>query len=445
MILPQESIRTLRALSYPIVNALDLLYIPLALLSAPFWMRKKRAGWAQRCGHVESLLGDIAADSSRKRIMLHAVSVGEVNALRSIVPVLVEHADVIVSVTTDTGLKQAQSLFGEVDGCAVVRYPLDCSWMVNRFLNLVRPDVVGLVELEVWPNFIKMCAKREIPIGLINGRLSARSFRGYRKLRLVLRATFARLRFACVQDQDYADRIGAMGVPRDRISITGSMKWDSVDASVHTEPSERAIEIADVMGIDRTKSIVVAGSTGPGEESMLSRAVPDDVQLVIAPRKTDRFDEAAASVPGCVRRSKGEQRSEATRFILDTIGELSAMYELADIVVIGRSFFDLYGSDPIEPAAMGKPVLMGPAYGDFEQAVGVLEAGGAIKIVDRTSIGSAINTLLGDPELRRAMGDRARGCVRAQQGASTTHLEVLLREACGRESHESGGKSFKQA
>jgi len=445
MILPQDSKSTLRALSYPIVNALDLLYIPLALLSAPFWMRKKRTGWDQRCGHVESMLDGLAMDSSKKRVMLHAVSVGEVNALRSLVPVLVEQVDVIVSVTTDTGLKQAQSIFGEVDGCAVVRYPVDCSWMVKRFLDIVRPDVVGLVELEVWPNFIKMSAKREIPIGLINGRLSERSFKGYRMLRLVLRATFARLCFACVQDQDYADRIEAMGVLRDRISITGSMKWDSVDASVHTEPSERAIEIADGMGIDRTKPIVVAGSTGPGEESMLSRAVPDDVQLVIAPRKTERFDEASASVPGCVRRSVGERRPGATRFMLDTIGELSAMYELAEVVVVGRSFFDLYGSDPIEPAALGKPVLMGPAYGDFEQAVGVLEEGEAIKIVDRTSIDSAINTLLGDPELRRAMGDRARACVRAQQGASTTHLDVLLREARRRESHESGGKSFKQA
>jgi 3-deoxy-D-manno-octulosonic-acid transferase len=411
------------------VNALDLLYIPLALLSAPFWMRKKRAGWAQRCGHVETMLTGLAADSSRKRIMLHAVSVGEVNALRSMVPVLVEHADVIVSVTTDTGLKQAQSLFGEVDGCSVVRYPLDCSWMVNRFLDLVRPDVVGLVELEVWPNFIKMCAKREIPIGLINGRLSKRSFKGYRKLRLVLRATFARLRFACVQDQDYADRIGAMGVPRDRISITGSMKWDSVDASEHTEPSERAIEIADAMGLDLTKPIIVAGSTGPGEEALLDQSCPSDVQLVIAPRKTDRFDEAAASVPGCVRRSKDERRPGATRFMLDTIGELSVMYELAEVVIIGRSFFDLYGSDPIEPAALGKPVLIGPAHSDFEQAVGALTQSDAIQIVNRQGVGDTVRRLLDDPGLCDLMGQRARSCVIAHQGASKRHIEVLLTSA----------------
>jgi len=427
------------------VNALDLLYIPLALLSAPIWMRKKRDGWRERCGHVESMLIGLAEDSSRKRIMLHAVSVGEVNALRSLVPMLVEHTQVIVSTTTDTGLKHAKSLYGSIEGCAVVHYPLDCSWMVNRFLDVVEPDVVGLVELEVWPNFVKLCTKRRIPIGIINGRLSKRSFKGYRKLRLLLAPTFRRLRFVCVQDQDYSDRISAMGVSSDRISITGSMKWDSLDASVHTEPSERAIEICEAMGIDLDKPIVVAGSTGPGEEALLDQSCPGDVQLIIAPRKTERFDEAAESVAGCVRRSRNERRAGSMRFVLDTIGELSSIYEIADIVIIGRSFFDLYGSDPIEPAALGKPVLIGPAHSDFEQAVGVLEEGEAIKIVDRQSLTRAIQTLLGDPGLRRAMGDRARACVRAQQGASTTHLEVLLREAGGAESRKSGGKSFKRA
>ncbi len=364
--------------------------------------------------------------------MLHAVSVGEVNALRALVPLLVEQADVIVSVTTDTGLKQAQSLFGERAHCEVVRYPLDCSWMVKRFLDAVRPDVVGLVELEVWPNFIKGCAKRGIPVGIINGRLSARSFKGYRRFRFFIGPTFRRLGFACVQDQDYADRIEAMGVPIDRIEITGSMKWDSVDASVHAGPCAKAIEIAEAMGIDRDKPIVVAGSTGPGEEALLDQAIPDDVQLVIAPRKVERFGEAADAVPGCVRRSTGECRAGATRFVLDTIGELSAVYELADVVIIGRSFFDLFGSDPIEPAALGKPVVIGPAHSDFAQAMEVLLEGQAIQVVDRQGVGAAVRALLGDELAREAMGQRARDCVLGQQGASNRHTEVLLAHARAR-------------
>ncbi len=411
------------------MNLLDLLYIPIGVLALPVILRKKRGGWDQRFGHVEPMLKRPAESSIRVRVMLHAVSVGEVNALRSLVPELVKQADVIVSVTTDTGLKQGQALFGEIEAVDVVRYPLDCSWMVKRFLDTVKPDVVGLVELEVWPNFIKLCSKRGIPIGIINGRLSARSYKGYRKVRFLLRSTFARLSFACVQDQDYRDRIQAMGIASDRVSITGSMKWDSVDASVHSEPSAKAIEIADAMGIDRSKLIVVAGSTGPGEEALLHEACLDDVQLVIAPRKTERFDEAAQAVEGCVRRSANECKPGSSRFLLDTIGELSAMYELADVVVIGRSFFDLYGSDPIEPAALGKAVVIGPAHSDFLQAMGVLLDGDAIQVVDRQELGTAIVQLLEDEALRQAIGQRARACVLGQQGASQKHLGVLLGHA----------------
>ena len=408
------------------MNLLDLIYIPLGLLTAPLWMRKKRDGWDERFGHVEGMLHEKTILSQRGRVMLHAVSVGEVNALRSLVPMLNEHADVIVSTTTDTGLKQAQSLFGEMERVEVVRYPIDCSWMVRRFLDAVKPDVVGLVELEVWPNFVKGCVTRGIPVGIINGRLSERSFKGYRKIRMLLRPTFRRLSFVCVQDQSYGERIKQMGVDRDRVSITGSMKWDSVDASVHAEPSTRALEIGSVMGIDLAQPIVVAGSTGPGEEGLIHQAVPADVQLVIAPRKPERFDEAAQAVPGCVRRSKGERGEGTTRFLLDTIGELSAMYELADLVIIGRSFFDLYGSDPIEPAALGKAVVIGPAHSDFQEPMRVLQEGDAIQVVDSQGLGGVVADLLSDDRAGKEMGERARVCVGRQQGATRRHVEALM-------------------
>ncbi len=412
-----------------LVNLLDLLYIPIGIVTAPLWMRKKRDGWDERFGHVSHMLGDdhsSSSHSSRPRVLLHAVSVGEVNALRAIVPMLSEQASVIISTTTDTGLTRAQSLFGEHDHVSVVRYPLDCSWMVRRFLDSTYPDVVGLVELEVWPNFIRACSKRGIPIGIINGRLSARSFKGYKKIRWLLGPTFRRLRFACVQDQDYADRIAYMGVPRERIEITGSMKWDSIRVDRQQTPSERAINIAGALGLDLSKPVVVAGSTGPTEEVMLHAAIPIDVQLVIAPRKTDRFDEAAAAVPGAVRRSSGSRGEGATRFVLDTIGELSALYEVADVVVMGRSFNDQFGSDPTEAAALGRPVLIGPRHSDFEQAVGVLQVAGGLEVVQRDGLGAAVGRLLNNPETRAQMGECAQRCVLDQQGASERHRKVLL-------------------
>jgi len=415
------------------VNALDLLYIPIAVIAAPFLMRKKREGWDQRVGHIESMLkSDVVGPgiqvASKPRVLLHAVSVGEVNALRTIVPELSQLSHVIVSTTTDTGLAHAQGLFSELEACDVVRYPLDCSWMVRRFLDIVRPDVVGLVELEVWPNFVKACSKRQIPIGIINGRLSARSFKGYKKIRMLLKPTFRRLKFVCVQDQDYADRIQHMGVSRDRISITGSMKWDSIDASVHREPSEKSVEIAHAMGVDLKRPIVVAGSTGPGEEALIHNAVSSDIQLIIAPRKTDRFEEAAESVAGCVRRSNNEKLLGSNRFLLDTIGELSAIYEIADLVIVGRSFFDLYGSDPIEPAALGKCVLIGSSHSDFQQAMQLLQNAGGIQVVDSQELGEEVARLLQDDALRHKMGSRARACVNDQQGASKKHVEILMEQ-----------------
>lgn len=411
------------------MNALDFLYLPLAVLSAPFWARKKRGGWSQRFGKIEPMLsqrwGSHQNQKQQPVVLLHAVSVGEVNALRALVPLLTDHSRVVISTTTDTGLKRAQSIFSET--CEVVRYPLDCSWMVKRFLDIINPDVVGLVELEVWPNFVKACKTRSIPIGLINGRLSARSFKGYKKFRFFFRSTFARLDFACMQDDEYAQRVQAMGVRS--IQVVGTMKWDALDVSGPIpDPTPAAHQLAQELGLDLSQPIIVAGSTAPDEEAFLSAACPPDIQLVCAPRKTDRFNEAAAAMPGCTRRSTGEPTPN-TRFLLDTIGELSILYQLADLIIIGRSFFNLHGSDPLEPAALGKPILIGPQHSDFATQINALLQADAIEIVDREGLQDRIHALLKDPQRCLEMGDHARACVAQHQGASKVHAEVLLKYA----------------
>ncbi len=410
------------------MNALDFLYLPLAVLSAPFWALKKRAGWSERFGKIEPMLSERWlserwGSNSKPTVLLHAVSVGEVNALRALVPLLTDQAAVVISTTTDTGLKHARSVFG--DTCEVVRYPLDCSWMVKRFLDTINPDAVALVELEVWPNFVKACKTRDIPIGLINGRISARSFKGYQKIRFFFKPTFARLDFACMQDQPYADRVTAMGATN--AQITGTMKWDALDVfGPVPEPSEAAIELADQLGLDLTQPIIVAGSTAPEEEALLHNACPQTVQLICAPRKPERFDEAAAAMPGCTRRSDGIPKANP-RHLLDTIGELSTLYELADLVIIGRSFFNLHGSDPLEPAALGKPVLIGPQYSDFTSQIDTLLQADGIEVIDQAGLGDRIAALLNDPTRRMELGDNARQCVARHQGASKVHADVLLK------------------
>ncbi len=409
------------------MNALDLLYLPIALATAPAWATKKREGWRERFGHLQPL-----AKTDRPRVLLHAVSVGEVNALRELVPLLTKDMDVVVSATTDTGLARAREIYSSQ--ATVVRYPLDFSRSVRRFLEAVRPNAVALTELEVWPNFVAECQRSAIPVGVINGRLSARSFRGYRKIRRLIAPTFARLAFAAVQDEDYAERFRTMGVAPDRCIVTGSMKWDTARIRDHVEGAD---QLARELGIDRSKQLVVVGSTGPletgshaNEEALLHAACPPEVQLLCAPRKPERFDEAARALPNCVRRSvtKGSHVSPgATRFLLDTIGELGKAYALADLVVVGRSFGNLHGSDPIEPIGLGKATLIGPRFGDFEFAVGSLQNADGLKVVSADQLGDEIRRLLTDPSARQDLARAGRACITGHQGASARHAELIRR------------------
>lgn len=413
------------------MNPLDLAYAVGAALLSPVWARKARGGWAERFGRNIALP---PTAPGRPRLLIHAVSVGEVNTLRALVPMLRAHAEVVVATTTDTGLVRATELFASRDGApgsgGVVRYPLDFSGAVERFLDAVRPDAVALVELEVWPHFVASCARRRVPVAVINGRLSAKSFANYRRVRRVLAPTFGRLALAAVQDEAYAERFVAMGVAPQRVVVTDTMKWDAADMDVRVPGAD---DLARALGIDRGRPLVVAGSTAGGEEALVHGALAGrpDVQLLCAPRKPERFDEAAGAMPGVVRRSARRggalgAPSPTGRYLLDTIGELRAAYALCDVAVIGRSFVPLRGSDPIEPIALGKPALMGPDYRNFESTVRALAGSGALMMTTRETLARDLGALLDDAVRRARMGEAGVACVRAHQGATRRHADLLL-------------------
>lgn len=403
------------------MNHYDAAYFLFAAAAAPWWARKWRSGWRERLGHIEPLEGK----GGKPRVVIHAVSVGEVSALRPLIPLLVDSVEPVIAVTTDTGIERARALFGGV--CPVVRYPLDFSRCVRRFLDATRPDAIALVELEVWPNLIREARRRGVPVAVINGRLSEKSFGGYRKLRPLLRPVFGSLALAAVQDETYRARFVAMGVDPTRCVVTGSMKWDAVNVErAGGGPGEKALALATEMGIDRSRPLIVAGSTAEGEEALIHAACPTGVQLLCAPRRPERFDEAAGALPGCVRRSRpGTGDPASGRFLLDTIGELGAAYELADVVVIGRTFKPLRGSDPTEPIALGKPVVMGPSVENFASIVEVLSAAGAIERTDAAGLAAVLARLVEDAGLRAVLVERGLACVRAQRGASARHAAAL--------------------
>lgn len=421
--------------------AYDMAYLVAGMLSAPVWgwkllrTGKWRTDWRGRLGQCWLPPDD------RPTILIHGVSVGETNAIRGLVPKLHELTNgsvrIVVSATTDTGFAQAMRLFGS--GAAadaqgrpmahVVRHPLDFGFCVEPFLDTVKPSLVATVELEVWPNLVNECAHRGIPVCVVNGRLSQRSFDGYRTIVALVRPTFASLAGAGVQTEEYAWRFEELGTPVERIHVFDTMKWDNAKI-VEPADVEGVDELATSMGIDRSRPVVVAGSTGPGEERMLIDTCPAEAQLVLVPRKPERFGEVAALEPvNMVRRTAcpdGSVREpDRTRlFLLDTMGEMQKAYALADVVLIGRSYLGLYGSDPLESVALGKPTAIGPFHSDFADIIDSLQVGGGIEVTKEP--GDTAAELLMNRRKAEALGQLGRKVILARQGATEKYAKLLL-------------------
>ena len=406
----------------------DILYAVGTLISSPVLglglvrTGKWRTDWKGRFGRIEHLPQD-----DRPTILIHGVSVGEVNATRELVArLLAQEAPpvrLVVSATTNTGFARAMELYG--DRLPVVRFPFDFSWMVDRFFDAVRPDAVALMELEVWPNLAQVCRARGVPLAVINGRLSDASFRRYRLVRPFVGSMFRSLSAVGAQTEEYARRFRALGVPEDRITVTDTMKWDTVSL-VDEVPGAQALR--ESMGIDPGLPLVVAGSTGPGEEELLLAGKPAGVQLMLVPRKPERFEEVARMAPGIVRwtqRQDGPGRGPSREglFLMDTMGELTRAYSLADVAVVGRSFVPMGGSDPIEAIALGKPTIMGPYHDNFRDVVSAFESEGGIRISE-TPMGEA-KDLLDDPGARKQMAEAGRRVILERQGATARNAAIL--------------------
>ena len=411
--------------------ARDAAYALGLAAAAPVWgasllaTGKWRTDWAGRFGR--GLAAEPAGDAGVPRVLFCAVSVGEVNALRGLVDALLtgeRPCRVDLAVTTNTGVARAEQLFA--GRCGLCRYPLDFSGAVSRFLDAARPSLVATVELELWPNFVAACRRRAVPVAVVNGRLSERSFRRYRRVRPLVQSTFAALAAAGVQTDAYADRFAALGTPTEKIHVLDTMKWDN--AVVRDRCSvPGAAELGSALGVDPARPLVVAGSTGPGEPELLLRDRPRDAQLLIAPRKPEHFEAAAracaAADPNFARRSTGT-RGPAGVYLLDTIGELGQAWALADVAVVGRSFLgDLFGSDAMEPAALGVPTVIGPHHGDFADSVAAMrDAGGLLVTGDPMA---AARELLDNPTLAAEVGAAGQGVIRSRQGSTARHARML--------------------
>jgi 3-deoxy-D-manno-octulosonic-acid transferase len=435
------------------INHYDIAYGLGVGVSAPYWLikgsarRKVLSAFRHRMGR----LADAGRDLAKPAVMIHAVSMGEINATPALVKAL-QTANpaphVIISTTTDTGYDRAMHLYGETTGLTVIRYPLDFSKAVSRVLDVIRPDVVVLMELEVWPNFMRACIRRQIPVVLINGRLTPKSFKRYRMIKPVAASMFRRLTGICVQDETYANRFIELGASPGRVLITGNMKFDTAQVAGRVAGDD---ELATTLGLfPGAEPIWVCGSTGPGEEEIILQAYRQllgkhsRLRLVIVPRKPARFDEVAAKIEDarfiCVRRSQAQaggrvampSGSAVPPVILgDTMGELRKFYSMADVVFVGRSLTNLgasqHGSDMIEPAALGKPVIVGPYTANFSEAMNKFRAADAVmEVVDEPTLVQTVSVLLYSPDQAAAMARRAQQVVVKEQGATLRHAEVIV-------------------
>jgi 3-deoxy-D-manno-octulosonic-acid transferase len=290
---------------------------------------------------------------------------------------------------------------------------------VKRFLARINPVVIVLVELEVWPNLLRVAERRTIPVVVVNGRLSDRSYNRYKKVSWFLRSTFGRLSIVGMQNEAYSKKVSSLGATN--VEVLGTMKWDN---AIIRDSVPEAKELAINLGINLEKPLIVAGSTTPEEHVLLLNSTPDDVQLLVAPRRPEWFDSAEEIFEPCNRRTK-TLRKEARYFVLDTIGELTEAYSLATIVVIGRSFSNLHGSDPTEAIGLGKPTIIGPNVSDFSDIVNAfLEGDGMIQCTEAT-LKKNIEKLLADAGARESLAENGRKIIASHQGATQRYVKLI--------------------
>ncbi|MFP4500332.1 MAG: 3-deoxy-D-manno-octulosonic acid transferase [Candidatus Hydrogenedentota bacterium] len=368
-------------------------------------------------------------------LWVQACSVGEVGVARALLHAMGERFPAyprLLTASTLAGFRIAQTAGNDI--AALTWFPFDTPGAVRRFLGEARPAALVLIETELWPNVLRACAERGVPVLVVNGRISARHYQRYQRLRVLARSLFTQLTAVGAQDETHAARFRELGTPAACVHVTGNTKFDAVPAHVppHTRQRLRAEN-----GLGKAP-VLVFGSTRPGDEALAAacwRTLRDAfpaLRLVIAPRHGERLREAMAPFAGeaVLLRSAvkaGHAPAGERVLFLDTVGELVSFYSLADAAVIGGSFYPgVEGHNPLEPAALGVPAVFGPHMDNFaEPARTLLQAQGAKRVYEVGALSGVLHDLLGDATLRRNMGTRARKCVLDNQGATGRNLELL--------------------
>jgi 3-deoxy-D-manno-octulosonic-acid transferase len=416
-----------------------LFWLGEALHFLKMWRRGNwRVGYGQRFGLYGPEIKDILG--RRPVIWLHAVSVGEVGVclhlLRALEPSL-PGFQWVVSTTTSTGMGELRRRLPA--HIPAIYYPSDLSLVVRRALNTIRPRAIILLEAELWPNLLWQAQDRDIPLFLVNARLSERSFKGYGRFSRLFRPIFSKFRaVGCQQPRD-AQRLAALGFPAQAVRMVGNMKFDA--AQPDARPSLDVPGLLRKIGVPPNAKLLVAGSTHAGEEAILAQMLPrlrrrvPELFLILVPRHFERAKEAAQElaalgIPFVYRSDIHGENSFAPGqlqcLLVNSTGELKFFYEQASLVFVGKSLTAMGGQNPIEPAALGKAMVFGPNMQNFKAVVAAfLSEQAVLQVEDAAGLEQAIAEMLGDDRRRSEMGARALKVVQRNLGATARTVQLI--------------------
>ncbi len=402
-----------------------------SLLFAAIRKGKYREGFAQK------LLGRVPPrQGSGPCLWLHAVSVGEVNVLQ---PLLAElksqqpELECVISTTTKTGYELARKKYA--DHC-VFYCPLDFSWAVGEAMKRIRPDVLVLTELELWPNLIETARRHQAKVAVVNGRLSAKSARGYGLIQPLVRRMLRQIEVIGVQTPEYARRFADLGAQGSQVSVTGSLKFDGAETDRN---NARTRQLRQLAGITPEDTVLLGGSTSDPEEQVVLQAFATlrerypALRLILVPRHPERFEEIAkwierTGIPWQRRSAIATACDSPWRVLLvDVIGELGAWWGTADIGYVGGSMGKREGQNMIEPAAYGAAVCFGPRTRNFRDVVALLLESNAARVVrDEHELAEFVETCMQQPKQAFEMGQHAQALVRQQLGAAERTVAIIL-------------------
>jgi len=412
------------------------------LITTPFFLfrmattRRFRKGMAERWGFYGPTGRDLNAEHS---IWIQAASVGEVTAALPLINSLRKEypeEKIILTCQTAAGRDLARKKLGS--GVVAILSPLDLGWVINKLISVSRPRVLILVETEIWPGMIMTARRKEIPIVIVNGRISTSSFRGYSKVNFLVGPLLKMVTAFGMRSEEDASRIRRLGAPSDRVTVTGNIKFDSLPGPELPRDSRKELE--EILGLESKDMMFVGGSTYEGEDLILYEAYLDfresypGLRLLLAPRHMERVgaieevlrsrNQAYSLYTSLLNLPMAQKKSEVV--ILDVMGVLSDHYGLATVAFIGRSLRGYGGQNPIEPASFGCPIIFGPHMENFREiADDLVQAGGAVRIRNEGELSEELARLLSDPVRRNEMGENARRLVEKCRGASRRNLELI--------------------